>query len=490
MSFLAKWHFFLFRKTFKFKNMKITKIDITEYQQFKNFVLDLTYPEGHAKAGQPLDKVCFIGQSGTGKTTLLNLIANFVENTYDFRKGCDTLFPINSSFSIHSEYAKFVKQEKKQKSQILYLYKDEKAKVNEYVSPSELMSTVKPKKFIFHPSNLIEVKGLIKKYLLYISADILSNYQYFIKPKKDEKPLIGLPTNSKKISEVYPTTIEHEKNLKIDNNTKIDIWKYVFKEIDIFEEKVEEKNKELFRKLSTKDAQKTFEEFIQWKAAQKNPREELANKLAEILSLFQLEIDAEDTDNYLTVRAKNESGIIPSEGISTGTKSLILTTALLWGIGLDNTVVLFDEPERSLYPNVQRKLVDFYTEISPSSQYFFATHSPVIAASFEPWEIVELDFDENGYVFQKLYYEGERKIDNYFTDFRYLRWDDILMKGFGLMEEGNSFFRERELTKMLRLKKQLEKLRTDNQIDTELYQQKLAEYLSSARKLGWTNEKD
>jgi hypothetical protein len=195
-----------------------------------------------------------------------------------------------------------------------------------------------------------------------------------------------------------------------------------------------------------------------------------------------LEIDAEDTDNYLTVKAKNESGIIPSEGISTGTKSLILTTALLWGIGLDNTVVLFDEPERSLYPNVQRKLVDFYTEISPSSQYFFATHSPVIAASFEPWEIVELVFDENGYVFQKPYYEGERKVDNYFTDFRYLRWDDILMKGFGLMEEGNSFFRERELTKMLRLKKQLEKLRTDNQIDTETYQQKLAEYLSSARK--------
>ena len=58
--------------------MKITKINIKDYHQFKNFELDLTYPNGHEKAGQPLDKVCFIGQSGTGKTTLLNVIRAIV----------------------------------------------------------------------------------------------------------------------------------------------------------------------------------------------------------------------------------------------------------------------------------------------------------------------------------------------------------------------------------------------------------------------------
>ena len=54
--------------------MKISRIKLDNIQQFKNLEIDLTYPKGHIKAGQPLDKVCFIGQSGTGKTTLLNII--------------------------------------------------------------------------------------------------------------------------------------------------------------------------------------------------------------------------------------------------------------------------------------------------------------------------------------------------------------------------------------------------------------------------------
>jgi predicted ATPase len=428
--------------------MKITKIDITQYQQFKNFVLDLTYPEGHAKAGQPLDKVCFIGQSGTGKTTLLNLIEDFL---------------IRMSGREHE-----------------HSYQD----LMEFCLSSTHGDCIK-----LRNSKNIEVNHT-REYewyeasMLYITADILGNYQHLTKEKK-EKELIGVSkTDVPRIESPVPPFF------KLDNNVGADIWKSLLKKIDIFDEKVEEKNKELFRKLSTKDAQKIFEEFIEWKAAQKNPREELANKLAEILSLFQLEIDAEDTDNYLTVRAKNESGIIPSEGISTGTKSLILTTALLWGIGLDNTVVLFDEPERSLYPNVQRKLVDFYTEISPSSQYFFATHSPVIVASFEPWEIVELVFDENGYVFQKPYYEGERKVDNYFTDFRYLRWDDILMKGFGLMEEGNADFRTKELMQAARYRKQLEKMEKEDLMQSPDYQLTLEKYIKSAKRIGWNYEKN
>lgn len=53
------------------KTMKISKIEIKDFHQFKDFTLDLTYPQGHEKEGKPLDKVCFIGQSGTGKTTVL-----------------------------------------------------------------------------------------------------------------------------------------------------------------------------------------------------------------------------------------------------------------------------------------------------------------------------------------------------------------------------------------------------------------------------------
>ena len=56
--------------------MKVKSLFIKDFNQFKDFELDLTYPAGHAKAGLPLDKVCIIGQSGTGKTSLLLFLKN------------------------------------------------------------------------------------------------------------------------------------------------------------------------------------------------------------------------------------------------------------------------------------------------------------------------------------------------------------------------------------------------------------------------------
>ena len=41
--------------------MKICNLNISNYKQFKNLELDLTYPSGHEKEGQPLDKICIIG---------------------------------------------------------------------------------------------------------------------------------------------------------------------------------------------------------------------------------------------------------------------------------------------------------------------------------------------------------------------------------------------------------------------------------------------
>ena len=60
--------------------MKVKELYIKKYHQFEDFHLNLTYPEGHKKARQSLDKVCFIGQSGTGKTSLLHLIRHFKLN--------------------------------------------------------------------------------------------------------------------------------------------------------------------------------------------------------------------------------------------------------------------------------------------------------------------------------------------------------------------------------------------------------------------------
>ena len=60
--------------------MKIEQLEIKNYMQFKDLKLDLTYPKGHKKEGEPLDKICIIGQSGTGKTNLLEIIKEKFNN--------------------------------------------------------------------------------------------------------------------------------------------------------------------------------------------------------------------------------------------------------------------------------------------------------------------------------------------------------------------------------------------------------------------------
>ena len=61
--------------------MKILKLIIKDYQQFKHLELDFTHPE----TGKPLDKICFIGKNATGKSTLLRLISDFLEDISEFK---------------------------------------------------------------------------------------------------------------------------------------------------------------------------------------------------------------------------------------------------------------------------------------------------------------------------------------------------------------------------------------------------------------------
>jgi len=114
----------------------------------------------------------------------------------------------------------------------------------------------------------------------------------------------------------------------------------------------------------------------------------------------------------------------------------------LFALKPKDTIILIDEPENSLYPNIQKEFIDFITleswnENEKSCQFFFATHSPTIASSFDPWEIVELQFNKSGKVEQKLYFEGERRVENYKINPKYLRWDDILIEIFNTKFEGD-----------------------------------------------------
>ena len=56
--------------------MKICKVYIKGFQQFEDLELDFTNP----KTGEPLDKICFIGRNGTGKSTILQVLYHTIYN--------------------------------------------------------------------------------------------------------------------------------------------------------------------------------------------------------------------------------------------------------------------------------------------------------------------------------------------------------------------------------------------------------------------------
>jgi hypothetical protein len=65
---------------------------------------------------------------------------------------------------------------------------------------------------------------------------------------------------------------------------------------------------------------------------------------------------------------------------------------------IERGFLLVDEPENSLYPDLLYDLIDEYLSIIENTQLFVATHSPIIAAQFEPYERIHLDFDDRGFV--------------------------------------------------------------------------------------------
>lgn len=201
-------------------------------------------------------------------------------------------------------------------------------------------------------------------------------------------------------------------------------------------ERADHTNKTMSRLLgkAAGNRDEILKEFEAWEKANPDPLEKLANFINPLINKFQLEVEidpeARSVSEGAYIKIKSLSGKpIPHTGWSSGTRRIIDCSLAIHELATENMVVLMDEPENSLYPDIQRILVPHYTKLAPQAQFFFATHSPIIASAFEPWEIVELKFDDKGFVYQEKYYEGDEKkrhVDNYTIDPRYLEWQDVL----------------------------------------------------------------
>ncbi len=337
--------------------MKLSRIKLKDYYQFKNLEIDLTYPRGHKKEWRPLDKVCFLGQSGTGKTTLLRLIKWFISQKRDIGENIELPVP--------------------------------------------------------------PVPGAIQMDFRLFDPDL----EYRI--------------SNRTINEKLGLFLHYDWPEKMEQGAFFELLKQYIRN-----------NSPVLINFPTE---------LLWRKNRPHP-------------VSMDPIDELD---------------VPYEFWSTGTRQLIQTVLPLFQLKPKNAVILVDEPERSLYPDIQRHIVESYVKRAPGSQFFFATHSPIITSAFEPWEIVELKFDrERSQVYRESYYDGDNHVDNYKYYPEYMRWDSILQRIFDLDEEGSKK-RTKGLKRLIELEVRIDQFKNKNKLDSTEGRKLVEEYLLLNRKLGW-----
>lgn len=367
--------------------MKISKLHIDQFRHLENLDFDFTYPEDFhiaEKRGKPLDKICFIGQSATGKTGLLELIYeqfSFINNLFVDEKSYSKLNntkPLkgNIKFNLDDYSIELNNQKLQIKEKTYNSRKYEDGKIYEsgelFKNPDE------------------------KKRLFYYKANIISeeNLDFFSK-----NPIDLIEKHNEQLSDLV-RYFKYEHNNEFIFNDKIDlkIWLSLLSEILNFSKNRYQKMSEIIHKGLLADSKKLNDEYSKWQKENPNALESFAKEFNPILEKLNLEVDLVNTEFSIPIKNKRTDVVIPIQNTSTGTKGLLLSFLPLFKLDTKDSIILIDEPERSLYPDMQMDLMDHYQRLAPKAQFVVATHSPFVAASFEPEERFILYFNEEGKV--------------------------------------------------------------------------------------------
>ncbi|MEO8886287.1 MAG: AAA family ATPase [Mucilaginibacter sp.] len=380
--------------------MKLLGIYIHDYLQFKDFEIDFTYPKSHPKTGKPLDKICLIGRNGTGKSNLLNIIQSNIRN---FNRTND-VNGIIYKIEFRGEEFYFVRS-----GPPCFFFKKE---IDHIPNWKRLLFTM----FDGNVNRLGQSHNLNP----YLVADEIATE--LLKANKNLGDLlIYIPSEGNQnlysqIKDVPATSLNEALKLFdsfdhyhfISTDTITNFWNILTYQIKKRENDLRE-----FEKLDV-NLDKTIRE-VQALFDEKNPKilDEIAILWNRILGKANLEFDSKNASNPVQlndnlkayINLKGENRRIEYNQLSSGIRKFIFTLGHVYSLyfnrEIKNGFLLIDEPENNLYPDFLYDLIETYLNIIKETQFFVATHSPIIAAQFEPYERIILEFNMDGSVFWK-----------------------------------------------------------------------------------------
>ena len=363
-------------------SLKISKLKLSGIRQFIDVTFDFTDPE----TGKPLDRVCLIGGNGTGKSTLLRLLAVDLLKTLEVPH-----LTFNNHNQVPSDGAFAVELTGDEDS---FVFGNRKGMLGWSETLDSFLDDSYPRPLHSGDPNL----GKWESWRLRVHK-LLSIY---CPPDSDLTP------SWVTIHDVPATNLDAALRLlrnptvkfKIGQDNVSGFWELLIALVKHREAKLLEYSQEPRNQERT--VREVKEEFL---AQNPDILSELTDLWRPILSRAGLKFDYEKasipvqlTDNlraYISLMAND--ALIPYADLSTGIRSFLFRLGHLFTIFRFHAgkggIVLIDEPENSLYPDFLFDLIGHYEKAAPGAQMFFATHSPIVAAQFKPEERFILEFD-------------------------------------------------------------------------------------------------
>ena len=293
------------------------------------------------KNDEPLDLVVLAGSNGSGKTRVLESIKDYFESHIDIQE-----IKIINNLQIFFE-------------------KEEKECIDKIGSEKYFYSTLKYFSLNDKKENLNDSSYLvIKKNLL-------------ILPK-----IIYVPTeiNFQKIDIAITNLVQKYEFLNIvDTNLIKDIPSYIA-------------TKMISAMLKNKDEKVG------------DVQKKVFNEINEIFENLSIDVKVEDISQdgrNITLFTNSLGDEFDINELSSGEKQLFLRTLAIKMLNPENSIILIDEPELSLHPKWQQRIVDVYRKIGKNNQIIIATHSPHILGSVKKENIMLLDKDDDGKIVVK-----------------------------------------------------------------------------------------
>lgn len=137
------------------------------------------------------------------------------------------------------------------------------------------------------------------------------------------------------------------------------------------------------------------------------------NEINEIFENLSIDVKVEDISQdgrNITLFTNSSGDEFDINELSSGEKQLFLRTLAIKMLNPENSIILIDEPELSLHPKWQQRIVDVYRKIGKNNQIIIATHSPHILGSVRKENIILLDKDDDGKIVVKT---GDELYDSY-----------------------------------------------------------------------------